>query len=728
MRKRDYRDITKLTIEKVDLICKMFLEDASINEIYEATGISKASLNIYRAFLAWHGKEVFVDHYINGKKPHYTTDELNSIVECMVANGLSYQATSVMFRIHKEPLVLRLKYKQKNVPLGGASPAPMPNQTNSEYSKLNFRIYKSKQREYSIKKTLTKPDYEVGPYKAPEQVESKQQFIEGYHAVKEPAVINITPEDVKPSTPKPKAEPVEVDSRGYDANNVFRGRATAPVVHHKGKWRDRSKANIKASKLNEAREAELEQAKAQAEGQISTQSKESRELVDAASKAARKIKLESLPQLAFVAQEGIDAKDYSPERKRGRPKKINVFSDGFAALPDSVKIQALTDTVYSLVGQLQATILAYEFELGNNLIQYENDGEPSNTCLKKKLPNISKKSKFIALQIMTNTYTNYSESQLCRFLGLTDDDKDYRKNKQKERNKTDDKAELKEAILQVFIDKGQGKWGYRKITKYLRESLDPPFSVNSHTVSKYMKELKLQAYPANKVRKSNSYQGESPNAVDNLLERSFNVQTPYTVILTDVSEEVMLIGEQRLKFFYIPFFDLCTKKFLSFLVHCNSNVQTVCRALKEAINNMPEADGTLRILHSDRGYQYHHDRFVELCEQAGITRSMSAKGSCPDNGAMESQFSTFKRAVIEGRRYKSQVEFISAVEEYVIAFNQGQIPKVEMKYSDRLERPTISNLDTVKTLKEKHIAYRKKKKMLSKLSVSKDKDNPNSTK
>jgi transposase InsO family protein len=55
-----------------------------------------------------------------------------------------------------------------------------------------------------------------------------------------------------------------------------------------------------------------------------------------------------------------------------------------------------------------------------------------------------------------------------------------------------------------------------------------------------------------------------------------------------------------------------------------------------------QPEGSL-LHHSDRGSQYTSDDFRDLLVKHGIACSMSARGSCYDNAAVESFFSLLKR-------------------------------------------------------------------------------------
>jgi transposase InsO family protein len=58
--------------------------------------------------------------------------------------------------------------------------------------------------------------------------------------------------------------------------------------------------------------------------------------------------------------------------------------------------------------------------------------------------------------------------------------------------------------------------------------------------------------------------------------------------------------------------------------------------------------------HSDRGVQYASSSFRAALEAAGITPSMSRRGNCYDNAAMESFWSTLKLELVYRRCFSSR--------------------------------------------------------------------------
>lgn len=72
--------------------------------------------------------------------------------------------------------------------------------------------------------------------------------------------------------------------------------------------------------------------------------------------------------------------------------------------------------------------------------------------------------------------------------------------------------------------------------------------------------------------------------------------------------------------------------------------------------------------HSDQGSQYTSDLFQRLLHDHGIRCSMSRRGECWDNAAVESFFSTLKRERVHRRVYRSREEAKADLFDYIERF------------------------------------------------------------
>lgn len=72
--------------------------------------------------------------------------------------------------------------------------------------------------------------------------------------------------------------------------------------------------------------------------------------------------------------------------------------------------------------------------------------------------------------------------------------------------------------------------------------------------------------------------------------------------------------------------------------------------------------------HSDQGSQYTSEQFQGLLAQHGIICSMSRRGDCWDNAAMESFFSTLKSERTNRKAYLTRDEARADVLDYIERF------------------------------------------------------------
>jgi putative transposase len=74
------------------------------------------------------------------------------------------------------------------------------------------------------------------------------------------------------------------------------------------------------------------------------------------------------------------------------------------------------------------------------------------------------------------------------------------------------------------------------------------------------------------------------------------------------------------------------------------------------------------IHHSDRGAQYTSDDFRSELDKYGIQCSMSGRGNCYDNAAVESFFGLLKRERVNRRRYRTRDDARAEIFDYIECF------------------------------------------------------------
>lgn len=227
-------------------------------------------------------------------------------------------------------------------------------------------------------------------------------------------------------------------------------------------------------------------------------------------------------------------------------------------------------------------------------------------------------------------------------------------------------GELRRAVASAFAE-GGGAYGRRRV----KAALPPEHAGRSEkVVAAIMREEGLVARDSRSGgRKWTSYAGETPGAPPNLVGRDFRAGLPSHLWLTDITE--FRIGAGRL--------------YLSAVVDCFDGMVAAWR-----VSERPDAElanATLRdalaaregweptVVHSDRGGHYRWPGWVAICEEAGLVRSMSAKGCSPDNSAMEGFFGRMKVEMFRGRDWSAATldDLRGEIDAYIGWYNAGRI-------------------------------------------------------
>jgi putative transposase len=101
-------------------------------------------------------------------------------------------------------------------------------------------------------------------------------------------------------------------------------------------------------------------------------------------------------------------------------------------------------------------------------------------------------------------------------------------------------------------------------------------------------------------------------------------------------------------------------------MQANMTAQLVTDALMMALLRRGRPRAVMH--HSDQGSQYTSEQFQRLLAESGIVCSMSKRGDCWDNAAMESFFSTLKTERLSRRIYHSRNECRAEVFDYIERF------------------------------------------------------------
>ena len=122
----------------------------------------------------------------------------------------------------------------------------------------------------------------------------------------------------------------------------------------------------------------------------------------------------------------------------------------------------------------------------------------------------------------------------------------------------------------------------------------------------------------------------------NLLDRRFDGWKANLAWVADIT--YVATGEGWL--YLAAVMDLASRRVVGWSMSDSIDAKLVCAALRSAYWQRKPSPGLL--VHTDRGSQYASHEYRRLAADFGITMSMSRKGNCWDNAAMESFFKTLK--------------------------------------------------------------------------------------
>lgn len=220
----------------------------------------------------------------------------------------------------------------------------------------------------------------------------------------------------------------------------------------------------------------------------------------------------------------------------------------------------------------------------------------------------------------------------------------------------------KQEILEIF-NLHKGRYGYRRILSVLQSK---GYVINHKTVLKLMRELQLKG-KQRKNGKYHSYKGEVGKVADNLLKRDFKAEKPFEKLTTDVTEFKVCND----KVYLSPVMDLYNREILSYSISLSPNLCQIREMLSGLFKKIPKR--ARPIFHSDQGWQYQHAEYQRMLSEHNITQSMSRKGNCMDNGAMENFFGRLKVEMFYGEKFDSVDSFINELRTYIDYYNNDRI-------------------------------------------------------
>jgi len=153
---------------------------------------------------------------------------------------------------------------------------------------------------------------------------------------------------------------------------------------------------------------------------------------------------------------------------------------------------------------------------------------------------------------------------------------------------------------------------------------------------------------------------------ENLLGQQFEVSEPNKVWTSDITyvptdEGWLYVAGHK---------DLFAGNIVGYAMGARMTRNLVSQSLFKAVAAKRPAKGLIH--HSDRGSQYCACEYRDILDRFGLKVSMSEKGNCYDNAPMESFWGTLKQELVHHRRYRTRLEAIHDITEYIEIFYNRQ--------------------------------------------------------
>jgi transposase InsO family protein len=203
-----------------------------------------------------------------------------------------------------------------------------------------------------------------------------------------------------------------------------------------------------------------------------------------------------------------------------------------------------------------------------------------------------------------------------------------------------------------------GSYGRPRMTEELKEL---GLGVGHRRVGRLMRQNNISVIRTRK-HKVTTDSNHKFNIAPNLLNRDFFAEKPNQKWVVDIS----YVWTQEGWLYLAVVLDLYSRRVIGWAVSNRMKRDLAIRALDMAVALRRPPRGCIH--HSDRGSQYCSHDYQKRLRQHGFQISMSGKGNCYDNAAMETFFKTIKAELIWRHSWQTRRAAEIAIFEYINGF------------------------------------------------------------
>ena len=236
------------------------------------------------------------------------------------------------------------------------------------------------------------------------------------------------------------------------------------------------------------------------------------------------------------------------------------------------------------------------------------------------------------------------------------------------------REELRMEIQRIYDDSRQ-IFGASKICAVIKEA---GIRVSREMVSELMHDMGLISIRQD----SKDLYDKEQRRFKNYLNQQFTVTRPNEVW---VSDETCFQFNNR-SYYICVILDLFSRMVVGYRVGKVNSTQLVRSTFQMAYEERRPVEPL--IFHTDRGSNYHSKTFCALLRSLGVTQSFFRAHIPYDNSVMEAFFSNLKREELFRTKYRSENEFRTAVEKYMVFYNE-QRPHAKNGYKTPFKKELV---------------------------------------
>lgn len=204
-------------------------------------------------------------------------------------------------------------------------------------------------------------------------------------------------------------------------------------------------------------------------------------------------------------------------------------------------------------------------------------------------------------------------------------------------------------------------------------------------IARIMQEQGLCGRPKGRYRVQTTDSNHDEPISPNRLAEAPKPNAPNQIWVGDIT--YIKVGQYWL--YLAAILDLYSRKIVGWAMSERIDADLILNALSMALlHRQPPAN---LLFHSDRGAQYASAHYRHALAQAGLIASMSRKGNCYDNAAMESFWSTLKMEMVYRRVFLSHTQARSEIFDYIETFYNRQRSHSALNYQSPFDFERINN-------------------------------------